>query len=232
MIECVRRTSRNVKHWQSGDMCLRWAAPGCSKPSAGSGGSSATPTSPSSSSPSSIDSIDRAGSCGRSARRPERHRGGRYARHRVVVTPGPPSKFHGSRGILLARYGMTDYDWRTSEAADCRRWRASRICSPTIIGEEEEVVHAAVEHSASVHEHGDTPELRQQVRRLLEPLEAGILERPRAKEPMPADRRSEGAPRRCLPRRAPPRRADPPRPTAGRPCGRPARSGVPAGCRR
>jgi hypothetical protein len=25
----------------------------------------------------------------------------------------------------LARYGMTDYDWRTSEAADCRRWRAS-----------------------------------------------------------------------------------------------------------
>jgi putative transposase len=28
MIECVRRTSRNVKHWQSGDMCLRWTAAG------------------------------------------------------------------------------------------------------------------------------------------------------------------------------------------------------------
>jgi putative transposase len=26
MIECVRRTSRNVKQWQSGDMCLRWTA--------------------------------------------------------------------------------------------------------------------------------------------------------------------------------------------------------------
>ncbi|WP_081685662.1 epoxide hydrolase N-terminal domain-containing protein [Candidatus Solirubrobacter pratensis] len=25
----------------------------------------------------------------------------------------------------LARYWMTDCDWRTSEAADCRRWRAS-----------------------------------------------------------------------------------------------------------
>jgi hypothetical protein len=25
MIEIVRRTSRNVKRWQSGDMCLRWA---------------------------------------------------------------------------------------------------------------------------------------------------------------------------------------------------------------
>ncbi|MBA2514461.1 MAG: IS256 family transposase [Solirubrobacterales bacterium] len=28
MIECVRRTSRNVKHWSSGQMCLRWTAAG------------------------------------------------------------------------------------------------------------------------------------------------------------------------------------------------------------
>jgi putative transposase len=28
MIETVRRISRNVKHWQSGDMCLRWTAAG------------------------------------------------------------------------------------------------------------------------------------------------------------------------------------------------------------
>jgi len=28
MIECVRRASRNVKHWQSGDMALRWTAAG------------------------------------------------------------------------------------------------------------------------------------------------------------------------------------------------------------
>ncbi len=28
MIECVRRTSRNVKRWQSGDMALRWTATG------------------------------------------------------------------------------------------------------------------------------------------------------------------------------------------------------------
>jgi hypothetical protein len=28
MIECVRRTSRNVKHWQSGEMALRWTAAG------------------------------------------------------------------------------------------------------------------------------------------------------------------------------------------------------------
>jgi hypothetical protein len=28
MIECVRRSSRNVKRWQSGEMALRWTAAG------------------------------------------------------------------------------------------------------------------------------------------------------------------------------------------------------------
>ena len=28
MIECVRRSARNVKRRQSGDMCLRWTAAG------------------------------------------------------------------------------------------------------------------------------------------------------------------------------------------------------------
>ena len=28
MIECVRRTTRNVKHRQNGEMCLRWTAAG------------------------------------------------------------------------------------------------------------------------------------------------------------------------------------------------------------
>ena len=86
-------------------------------------------------------------------------------------------------------------------------------CSPTIIGEEE-IVRAAVEHSASAHGHEDTPELRQQVRRFLEPPEAYLNER-HAKEPMPADRRSDGAPRRCLPRRA--RRVELTAATYGRP---------------
>jgi putative transposase len=31
MIEIIRRTSRNVKRWQSGDMCLRWTAAGMLK---------------------------------------------------------------------------------------------------------------------------------------------------------------------------------------------------------
>ncbi len=28
MVEIVRRTSRHVKRWQNGDMCLRWTAAG------------------------------------------------------------------------------------------------------------------------------------------------------------------------------------------------------------
>jgi predicted small metal-binding protein len=41
-------------------------------------------------------------------------------------------------------------------------------CTLTISGEEEEVVRAASEHAVSVHGHEDTPELRDQVRSMLE----------------------------------------------------------------
>ena len=47
MIETVRRVARNVKRWQSGDMCLRWTAAGMREAQAQSARSSATPTSPS-----------------------------------------------------------------------------------------------------------------------------------------------------------------------------------------
>ena len=56
--------------------------------------------------------------------------------------------------------------------ADCRRWPSEANCSLTIIGEEDEVVRAAAEHAASVHGHEDTPEMREQLRQMLEPAEA------------------------------------------------------------
>ena len=68
--------------------------------------------------------------------------------------------------------------------ADCRRWPSESDCSLTIIGEEEEVVRAAAEHAISVHQHEDTPELREQVREFLEPAEQYTNE-PREKEAMP-----------------------------------------------
>jgi hypothetical protein len=49
-------------------------------------------------------------------------------RRRVAATNWPEKDRRGVPLAMiqsLARYGMTDYDWRTSEAADCRRWRAS-----------------------------------------------------------------------------------------------------------
>ena len=69
--------------------------------------------------------------------------------------------------------------------ADCRRFPSEVNCSLTIIGEEEEVVRAAVEHAVSVHGHEDTPEMRDQVREFLEPADAYTNE-PREKEAMPS----------------------------------------------
>jgi hypothetical protein len=68
--------------------------------------------------------------------------------------------------------------------ADCRRWPSESNCSLTIIGEEEEVIRAAAEHAASVHDHEDTPELREQIRDFLEPEES-YIQGAREQEPMP-----------------------------------------------
>lgn len=68
--------------------------------------------------------------------------------------------------------------------ADCRRFPSEQNCSLTIIGEEDEVVRTAVEHSMSVHGHVDTPELREQIRGMLEP-ESAFQPGERAKEPLP-----------------------------------------------
>ena len=53
--------------------------------------------------------------------------------------------------------------------ADCRRFESESNCTLTILGEEEEVVATAAQHAAAVHGHEDTPELREQIRGMLEP---------------------------------------------------------------
>jgi predicted small metal-binding protein len=68
--------------------------------------------------------------------------------------------------------------------ADCRRWESESNCSLVIIGEEDEVIRAAAEHAASVHGHEDTPDLREQLRAMLEPAEAYTPEA-RPQEPLP-----------------------------------------------
>jgi hypothetical protein len=68
--------------------------------------------------------------------------------------------------------------------ADCRRFESESNCSLTIIGEEDEVVVAAAEHAASVHGHADGPELREQVRAMLESEDSYVAGR-REPEPFP-----------------------------------------------
>ncbi len=68
--------------------------------------------------------------------------------------------------------------------ADCRRFPSESNCSLVIIGDEEEVVRAAAEHAVSVHGHEDSPEMRAQIRGMLEPAEA-YQAGGRAKEPLP-----------------------------------------------
>jgi predicted small metal-binding protein len=69
--------------------------------------------------------------------------------------------------------------------ADCRRWPSESNCSLVIIGEEDEVVSAAAQHAAAVHGHEDTPEMREQLKQILEPADAYVAG-PRAQEPLPS----------------------------------------------
>jgi predicted small metal-binding protein len=72
----------------------------------------------------------------------------------------------------------------TRMMADCRRWPSETDCSLVIIGEEDEVVRAAAEHAAAVHGHEDSPEMREQLRQILEPAEA-YEPGTRVQEPLP-----------------------------------------------
>jgi hypothetical protein len=56
----------------------------------------------------------------------------------------------------------------TRKVIDCRRFPAEKPCSIAISGTEEDVVDLAVLHATSVHGHSDSPELRQQIRSMLE----------------------------------------------------------------
>jgi Protein of unknown function (DUF1059) len=68
--------------------------------------------------------------------------------------------------------------------ADCRRFPSESNCSLVIIGDEDEVLRAAMEHAVSVHGHEDTPENREQIRDFLEPAGAYVAEG-REQEPLP-----------------------------------------------
>jgi plasmid stability protein len=69
--------------------------------------------------------------------------------------------------------------------ADCRRFESDNACQLTIIGPEDDVVAAAVQHAVASHGHQDTPEMREKLRSMLEP-ESAYVPGERAPEPFPA----------------------------------------------
>jgi len=68
--------------------------------------------------------------------------------------------------------------------ADCRRFPSDSQCSLVIIGDEDEVMRAGMDHAVSVHGHEDTPETRETLHSLLEPADA-YQPGPREPEPLP-----------------------------------------------
>lgn len=54
------------------------------------------------------------------------------------------------------------------KVADCRRFPSEKGCSLTIAGTEDEVLSVAVRHAVEEHGHDDSPELREQIRAMLE----------------------------------------------------------------
>jgi hypothetical protein len=50
---------------------------------------------------------------------------------------------------------------------DCRDYPSDSKCTLLISGEEDEVVRAAAVHATDVHGHKDTPELREEIRKML-----------------------------------------------------------------
>jgi hypothetical protein len=54
------------------------------------------------------------------------------------------------------------------KVADCRRFPSDKGCTLTISGTEAEVLSVAVQHAVREHGHQDTPQLREEIRKLLE----------------------------------------------------------------
>jgi predicted small metal-binding protein len=53
------------------------------------------------------------------------------------------------------------------KSIDCRDYPSEKNCSLKISGTEKEVLDAAVQHAVSVHDHANSPELRDQIKSML-----------------------------------------------------------------
>jgi hypothetical protein len=56
----------------------------------------------------------------------------------------------------------------TRKVIDCRRFPSDKNCTLAISGTEDEVLEIATMHAVQAHGHANTPELREELRSLLE----------------------------------------------------------------
>ena len=56
----------------------------------------------------------------------------------------------------------------TRKFIDCRNYPSDKNCSLRISGTEEEILEIAAQHAVASHGHDDTPELREELRALLQ----------------------------------------------------------------
>jgi len=57
----------------------------------------------------------------------------------------------------------------TRKFIDCRNYPSERNCSVAISADtEKELMEAAVQHAVAVHGHQDTPELRQEIKQIIQ----------------------------------------------------------------
>ena len=57
------------------------------------------------------------------------------------------------------------------KVADCRAFPSEQGCTLRIEGTEDEVLEAATQHAVTAHGHTNSPELREQLRAMLQDLE-------------------------------------------------------------
>ena len=58
---------------------------------------------------------------------------------------------------------------------DCREFPSENNCDLTMAGSEEHVLEAAAIHAVTAHKHEDTPELRDEIRKLMKEEVPGAL---------------------------------------------------------
>jgi predicted small metal-binding protein len=85
---------------------------------------------------------------------------------------------HGKKSAPWDQFWLrTQEPTMSRKYVDCREFPSDTNCSVAIAADtENELLEVAVQHTVAVHQHQDTPELRQQIRQIIKegtpPLEA------------------------------------------------------------